>query len=200
MAVYDALADDYAEKNAQTPPDLVAFRESFAARVERGGRVADLGCGPGRDCVALVRLGLRVVGVDLSHQMALRSSHAGATIVRGDLRRPPLRDQSLDGIWAAASLLHVPSGELVSTLAAWRRLLRRGGTLGFSTSLGAGEGWEAVGNGLLPQQSPSERRQWFVNRHPDSLVAALADTEFALISTGEQHSHRHWLQVLAAAS
>lgn len=190
-AFYDAAAGDYAAVNAQTPPDLATFRDSFATRVGPGGRVADLGCGPGRDCRALAQRDLRVVGVDLAHQMLRQSSPADTLLIRGDLRRPPLRRLSLDGIWAAASLLHVPSADLAPTLAAWRQLLRRGGTLGFTTSLGDDEGWEVSSTG---------GRQWFVNRRREPLLAALSAARFMVISASERRSHRRWLQVLAATA
>ncbi len=51
--------------------------------------VLDVGCGPGRHAHALARLGVEVVGVDISErfvQLARREAPTGATFVRGDAR------------------------------------------------------------------------------------------------------------------
>jgi len=50
-------------------------------------------------------------------------------VVGGDLRRLPVADESLDGIWSCASLLHVPRNEVPATLRSWRAALRPEGAL-----------------------------------------------------------------------
>lgn len=66
----------------------------------------------------------------------------GVGVDVGDLRMVPLRDARVDGLWFSASLLHVPSDEAPATLRSWAGCLRPGGTLGLSTSLDNGAGWE----------------------------------------------------------
>ena len=73
---YDRVVGEYAARNAEASPDLKGFRELFAGSVGAGGRVVDLGCGPGRDSLALGRKGLRVTGVDPLHRHA-RASGGG---------------------------------------------------------------------------------------------------------------------------
>jgi SAM-dependent methyltransferase len=58
-------------------------------RLEPGMRLLDVGCGPGRHAHAFARLGLEVVGVDISQRFVeLASDHApaGATFERADAR------------------------------------------------------------------------------------------------------------------
>ena len=62
---------------------------------ERGARILDLACGPGRHAAELERLGGRVVGFDLSRAMLRRArERAGSPLVRGDMRVLPFRDRS----------------------------------------------------------------------------------------------------------
>jgi SAM-dependent methyltransferase len=63
-----------------------------AAPWQRGDRVLDLACGPGRHAAELERLGAKVVGFDLSRAMLRRArERAGACLVRGDMRALPFR-------------------------------------------------------------------------------------------------------------
>jgi SAM-dependent methyltransferase len=59
-----------------------------ALQLERGMKVLDVGCGPGRHARALSELGIDVVGVDISMDF-LRAAGEGAW-VRADARRLPL--------------------------------------------------------------------------------------------------------------
>jgi len=57
-------------------------------------RVLDVGCGPGRHAHALARRGCQVVGVDIAERfvnLAARDAPAGASFIRGDARRLPVR-------------------------------------------------------------------------------------------------------------
>jgi SAM-dependent methyltransferase len=194
---YDRVVDDYVRRNSEVPQDFAAFRTAFVAEVRPGGRVADLGCGPGRDAGVFRAAGLTVLGVDASQQMARRTRSTGIPVARGDIRRPPLRPACLDGIWSAASLLHVPRGEVAATLRAWWSCLDPGGALGLSTSLGDGEGWEPWPDDPASQASTGGLRRWFVHHSADSLLDQLEATGFVVADARERVGHRRWLQVVA---
>ena len=118
-AAYDQIVDDFVRRNSEVPADFAEFRASFVAEVRRRGRVADLGCGPGRDAAHFLAAGLEVVGVDASRQMALTARRNGVPVAQGDIRCVPLRPGRLDGVWSAASLLHVPRRDVAHTLRSW---------------------------------------------------------------------------------
>lgn len=120
------------------------------------------------------------------------------TVVRGDLRNPPLRARSLGGVWSNASLLHIPRAEVPATLAAWRALLRPGGVLGLSTSLGEDEGWEAVPY-AAPKAHPGELSRWFVHHQQDALLGLIVSAGFTVDRVAVRQTHRNWLMVLATA-
>ncbi|WP_188190478.1 class I SAM-dependent methyltransferase [Nonomuraea sp. SYSU D8015] len=189
-AGYDRIAPVFAERSREVGDSFMAFRRRFADALPTGGRVADLGCGPGRDAAWFLEQGLTVVGVDRSIEMAKLAAARGVPAVLSDLRRPPLIPGSLVGLWSVAALLHVPAGETEPTLRAWSAALRPGGVLGLSTSAGAGEGWE-------PVSYDAEVSRWFVHRDPDALLATLESAGFEVLEHALNTTHRTWLNVLA---
>lgn len=195
---YDGVVDDYVRRNTDVPDDFARFRAEFADAVPAGGRVADLGCGPGRDAVVFRAAGLRAIGVDASRRMAGHALAHGVPTARADIRLLPLRPDSLDGIWSAASLLHVPRGDVPATLRSWWRCLRPGGVLGLSTSVGEGEGWEPWPAEPGTRAPTTGLRRWFVHHRPDALVGLLAEARFSVQVARERTSHRRWVQVLAS--
>ncbi|MFB4294881.1 class I SAM-dependent methyltransferase [Nonomuraea sp. ATR24] len=184
------MAPFFAPRSENPDTAFRAFRARFAAALPAGGRVADLGCSPGRDAAWFREQGLFPVGVDRSAAMAALAADCGVPVALGDLRRPPLAPGSLAGLWSVAALLHVPAAETVSTLRTWHAALRHGGVLGLSTSIGDGEVWAPVPHdeGLL---------RWFVHRKPRTLLAVLAEIGFEVREHADSATHRTWLSVLA---
>jgi SAM-dependent methyltransferase len=196
-AAYDQIVDEFVRRTSDLNVDFVEFRDAFVAAVTDDGRVIDVGCGPGRDSTYFHTRGLHVVGVDASKNMAAYAHGDGVAMAVADMRALPLAFGSLDGIWSAASLLHVPREEVASTLASWRELLRPQSVLGLSTSLGTDEGWEACPYDPTKQRDPAGLRRWFVHHDQDVLLALIEDAGFDVTMSRERASNRRWLQVLA---
>ncbi|MEV8635228.1 class I SAM-dependent methyltransferase [Streptosporangium sp. NPDC051023] len=195
-ASYDHIADAYAEQWKQPSPEIARLLERFTERLPQGARVADLGSGPGRDTRWLADRGVVAVAVDRSVSMLGIAAGRGVPVIRGDLRYPPFAPASLNGIWAIASLLHVPSDQTVGTLRRWRQVLRPRGVLGLSTSLGDDEGWEKVPYATTTPQ-PESLHRWFVHRRPEALLDALTEAGFQVQEHETRVSRRTWLQVIA---
>ncbi|WP_436911723.1 class I SAM-dependent methyltransferase [Halosimplex marinum] len=109
-------------------------------------RVLDVGCGPGWESAAFAEAGFDAVPFDLTRSFLDRARERvpDATPVRGDMRALPFVDGGFDGLWACASLLHVPEREVPATLAEFERVLADGGVALVSLKA-AGEGAEAAG-------------------------------------------------------
>ncbi|KAL7516334.1 hypothetical protein ACHAWX_001363 [Stephanocyclus meneghinianus] len=119
-------------------------------------QIIDLGCGHGRDTLHFASLGHHVLSVDYSLSML---NHAKASIaphhahfLNMDMRmcNDVLVDDSIDGIWANASLLHLPKLEMKALLKGLYSKVKVGGVLYVSLKVGgsdqvgeAGEVFEA---------------------------------------------------------
>jgi SAM-dependent methyltransferase len=177
--------------NAQLPPALLELGPRFVARVAPGGRVLDVGCGPGRDIVWLTQHGLHVVGGDLSAGMLAQARRqTAAPLVRLDMCRLPFADGVFGGVWSSASLLHLPKRDAPTALAEIRRVLATGGPLLLSIQEGQGEGWE------LSPYGPVER--FFARYRPEEAETLLAEAGFLVEQRySSETPNRRWLDYLA---
>lgn len=105
--------------------------------------ILDLGCGPGRDLCAFSELGHRAVGLEgCASFAAMAREHSGCEVLHQDFLDPKLPAAAFHGVFANASLFHVPSARLPTVLAALHGALRPGGALFSSNPRGNNEeGW-----------------------------------------------------------
>ncbi len=137
VETYDRHADDYVERHADRSP-IEPLVERFCERTG-GGRVLDVGCGPGWETETFDERGFDVVGLDRSTAFLRRARRRhGGRYLRGDMRRLPLPDDAVDGVWAMASLLHLPRADVDDALAAFARVARPGATLFVAVKHGEG--------------------------------------------------------------
>lgn len=133
---YDTVAAAYADllrdELASKPFDRAVLRV-FAERVldDGGGRVADLGCGPGRVAAHLDALDLDVFGVDLSAAMVAvaQREHPHLTFSTGSMASVDVADGGLAGVVAWYSIIHTPPEEHPDLFVEWARAVRAGGHL-----------------------------------------------------------------------
>jgi SAM-dependent methyltransferase len=102
--------------------------------------ILDLGCGPGRDLQHFRALGHRPVGLDGSLRFVeMARQLSGCEVLHQDFLHLDLPTAHFDGVFANASLFHVPRVALPSVLRALSAALRPGGVLFSSNPRGAGE-------------------------------------------------------------
>jgi len=106
-------------------------------------RILDFGCGPGRDLAAFRALGHEPVGLDGSAPLvAMARTHSGCEVWEQDFLALELPSGHFDGVFANASLFHVPCRELPRVLNALHAALRPEGVLFTSNPRGNNEeGW-----------------------------------------------------------
>ena len=127
LAFYDANAAAYAA--GMTPDEVtLAQLQAFVRRLPPDGRVLDLGFGAGHYSRLLRDAGFRLTLVDGSAGLAAETEARTGLPVRVQLFQDFCDPPAYDGIWAAASLLHVPEAELPDVFARVAGSLKAGGT------------------------------------------------------------------------
>ncbi|MEO8905598.1 MAG: class I SAM-dependent methyltransferase [Polyangiaceae bacterium] len=93
-------------------------------------RLLDFGCGPGRDLVALSALGHTLTGLDGSAKFVrMAREHSGCAVLEQSFFELDLGEARFDGVFANASLFHVPRALLPRVLAELFASLVPGGVL-----------------------------------------------------------------------
>ncbi len=136
---------EYYEKNAEAyvkdtvSVDFTDVQNRFMQAL-KGRKILDFGCGSGRETKVFMDLGFNVFAFDGSVEMCkLASKHTGIDVKHMLVQDIDFEDE-FDGIWAYASLLHVPSDEMESVLLKLKKALKSNGIFCASFKPGEFEG------------------------------------------------------------
>ncbi|MFJ8441684.1 class I SAM-dependent methyltransferase [Kitasatospora griseola] len=178
---YDTVAADYADRMRGVlagAPYLRAALALFAdlVQVGGGGPVADVGCGPGHVTAHLHGLGLDAFGIDLSPAMieVARRDRPDLRFEVGSMTDLDLADESVAGLLAFWSLIHLPDDAVPAVFDRFRRVLRPGGPLLVGFHVGTGSRLKTQGYGGHPMKVHVHRRR------PDRVSAWLRDAGFTV--------------------
>ena len=130
LSHYQAHAQAFWEgtRDHDVSQNLTTLLDALPARP--GLRILDLGCGPGRDLLTLRRLGHVAVGLDGCDAFArMAREHSGCEVLAQSFFELALPDTSFDGVFANASLFHVPRATLPRVLGELLSALVPGGAL-----------------------------------------------------------------------
>ena len=143
LAEYDRMADAYRQGTADhdVSQNIAALLDAIGG--EPPYAILDLGCGPGRDLLAFTALGHEVVGLDGAAELvALARTETDCPVLLQDFLSLDLPAARFDGIFANASLFHVPSSQIARVLGELAASLKPGGVLFCSNPRGDNqEGW-----------------------------------------------------------
>ncbi len=144
--------DDYISKTVKAYDDTETFEAStrllvpepeldqFAAMLKSGSLVLDAGCAFGRDTSYIQTKGLEIKGIDLSAALIARAKELYPDIPFkvADVRTTGFADESFDGVWCNATLLHLNDEDMDKALREFYRILKQGGILAVSLKKGSG--------------------------------------------------------------
>lgn len=136
---YNQNAVSFAENTLHA--DMHPVQEKFLALLNEGDSILDFGCGSGRDTMYFLEKGYHVSAADGSAEcVRLASAYTGIE-VKEMLFQDLSEIRAYDGIWACASILHLPKRELAPVLQKMRDALKDSGVIYTSFKYGKFEGW-----------------------------------------------------------
>lgn len=187
LQYYQHHAADFVDQTQGV--DMKALYDKFLARLPGSGSILDIGCGSGRDAQYFHQLAFDVIAFDGSEAIVELAAQRSAFPVIHATFNDFTTDQRFDGMWACASLLHVPLAEQCATITHLVSFLKPNGVFYASYKLG--------------QKETHKGGRYFCNVDADSfaqLIASIADLEIMEHwITGDQRPGRgneQWFNVL----
>lgn len=170
---YDTHAKTYMDSTVHL--DLSDLYDRFLNELAPGSHILDAGCGSGRDTKAFLDRGHRVTAIDASRELAklaeaFTSHHC--EVLR--FQNMEFREQ-FDGIWACASLLHIPKVEITEVIPRFIRALKQRGI--FYVSLKEGEGERIAEDGRFVRNYTTTSFRELIDRFPTLQEIAFWKTE-----------------------
>ena len=135
LEYYDQNAEQFFKTTADV--DFTDTQDRFLRYLAPGSRILDLGCGSGRDTRYFMEKGYQVDATDGSAEICRLASEYTGIPVRQMLFNELDAEEEYDGIWACASILHLPEDELRDVMHRIGTALKEGGI--FYTSFKYGD-------------------------------------------------------------
>ena len=116
------------------------IQDRFLAELMPGAFILDFGCGSGRDSRYFHQKGYKVEACDGSEEMVKTATRNAGIPVKQMLFSELDEQEKYDGIFACASILHVPSAELPDIIRKMKKAVKKGGVMYVSFKYGTFEG------------------------------------------------------------
>lgn len=130
---YNENAQSYYELTVHADMSLLCDR--FLRYVTPGGKIIDIGSGSGRDITYFLSKGYEAEGIDASFELCRISNEHGIKVENITIQDWNPRE-FYDGIWANASLVHVPLKEIELFFVKAKRFLKKEGVIFASMKVG----------------------------------------------------------------
>lgn len=137
MDYYTNNAKAYVESTLHV--DMQPLYQCFLPLLPEKAHILDAGCGSGRDARYFIEHGYQVTAFDASVAIAAIAESEIGQIVQAQRFQDVQYHNQFDGIWACASLLHVPASELSDVFHRLAHALKPGGVIYCSFKYGRGE-------------------------------------------------------------
>ncbi|WP_298754865.1 class I SAM-dependent methyltransferase [uncultured Psychroserpens sp.] len=176
---YNKTAEEY--YNTVSSFEILPELETFISIVKPNGRVLDLGCGPGHHSRIFLENGFQVDGIDLSTGMIAiaKKEVSGGNFQVMDILDLKFKKDAFDGIWASASLLHIPKRNLKKVIRELKKLLVEKGIL--YISLKKGEGSE-----VIKDKRYGGVDKYYVYYETDEIEKILVDLDFEIVENEQK--------------
>lgn len=137
MNYYDVKAQEFIDSTFKL--DLSDLYNRFEPYLKPGARILDIGCGPGRDLKYFSKKYI-AEGIEPSASLAAYAKEHSGCVVHEATIQDFYTETKYDGLWACASLLHIPKTELSETFKKLSSLLNPNAPFYLSFKYGDFEG------------------------------------------------------------
>lgn len=184
---YDQHVQDYVEATFKL--DMSSLYAPFISLLPPNAHILDAGCGPGRDSLFFLRKGYRVTAFDASEKMVEKASQlTGLAVLQLQFQHVSF-EMTFDGIWACATLLHVPESEMNDVFFRLGRALKPNGAFYLSFKYG---NQEEIRSDRLFSDYDEEKFQTLLEFHPYFKV----ETMWKAPDLRAERKDEYWLNVI----
>lgn len=199
--VYDDLAECWGKEIAKPDWGLDELND-FVTLVKKSGgkKILDLGCGSGIQSKQLLQAGLEVIGLDLSPEMIRQAKKRipKAKFIVGDMTKMDFPKESFDGVFAQASLLHIPKKLIPKVLRLIHRILKKNCVLYIAVKEGVGE------REIIEERLDRQIKRFFSFFTKNEIINLLKEMKFEILEAKRFRSKSSlgicktvWLNVFA---
>ncbi len=193
LDVYDREAETFLTRWGKGKYKRPPLLNEWLRMIPKGSQLLDLGCGAGQDTRYLRSIGHRVIGLDHTLPLLAFASRRSSTLpyILGDIRTIPIADDCLDGVWAAASLIHLPKPVARLVFAELAKCVRPGGLFAATITQGRSSGIKT--RGWMPGR-------FFARWQKDELARALSQAGWQVLSLRVVHNRERkgrWINAIA---
>ena len=134
LAYYNEKAADFVAGTVDV--EFSEMQNDFLSFIKEGGKILDLGCGSGRDSKMFIESGYKVTAVDGSSELAKKASEYIGQDVICSTFQDFVPEETYDGIWACASLLHLAPEDIKTVMNKLKGYLAKDGVFYVSLKYG----------------------------------------------------------------
>jgi len=136
---YNQNIDEYFQKTMDLQDKF--WLGKFVSSLSQDSKILDIGCAFGRDTKFFTNSGFDATGIDLSKEMIKKAKafSPSSKFYVMDMQNLDFTDQSFDGIWCSAALLHLNKNDAILALKEIKRVLKKDGFLYLNLKEGIGE-------------------------------------------------------------
>lgn len=191
----NSFTTEYYNRNARAYYDQTVNLDisnrynQFLKLIPPNGIILDAGCGSGRDSLFFKQQGYSVVSFDISKELVdLASRLIGQEVLKMSFGDLDFKNE-FHGIWANASLLHIPQEEMDDVLGKLSRALKKNGVLYASFKYGDAE--RTDGDRFFNDFN-EEKLNLLMNRHKNLKIQNIWITE----DVRADRKNESWMNVL----
>lgn len=196
-STYNKIAKDWSEDHSHDTW-WIEGTDKFLSLLDSSASILDVGCGGGYKSKYMDKKGFKVTGIDFSEEMIklAKGNVPAANFFVKDIKKPLGFQNSFDGIFAHAVLLHIPKKEVTDVLKNITEPLKSGGFINVAVKeIRPGNKDEEI---LKEEDYGYEYKRFFSYYTMDELKKYITDISFEvvysdIITSGDTN----WIQIIA---